>query len=140
MAFNMTSSQVLDAAKVAAKAGLKRVVLAVNLTVDESTTENLVFQEAQDIFKAADIQYTIVKYSQTRQMAEAKYPYRVTRDVLPLPCETPLSDGDLMRVLSEIFDLPKTFGSVYGLGGGSRLDAEILIYMKSQGWPERVQV
>lgn len=44
------------------------------------------------------------------------------------------------QILSEILDLPKTFGSVYGVGGGSRLDAEILIYMKSQGWPERVQV
>ena len=98
IAFNITSAQVTDAAKVAVKAGVKRVVLAVNLTIDESTSENLVFQEAQDIFKAAEIQFTIVKYSQTRQMAEAKYPYRVTRDVLPLPSETPLSDGDLMRV------------------------------------------
>jgi len=29
---------------------------------------------------------------------------------------------------------------VYGIGPGTLLDQEILIYMKSQGWPERVQV
>ena len=37
-------------------------------------------------------------------------------------------------------DLPKAYNNVYGIGPGTRLDAEILVYMKSQGWPERVQV
>lgn len=43
-------------------------------------------------------------------------------------------------MLTEIIDIPKTFNSVYGVGPGVQLDQEILIYMKSQGWPERVQV
>ena len=37
-------------------------------------------------------------------------------------------------------DIPKTFNNVYGIGPGTRLDAEISVYMKSQGWPVRVQV
>ena len=45
-----------------------------------------------------------------------------------------------MRVLVECVDLPKTFNNVYGIGPGSKLDSEILVYMKSMGWPERVQV
>jgi hypothetical protein len=39
-----------------------------------------------------------------------------------------------------VVDLPKTFDNVYGMGSGGQLDQEILVYMKSQGWPERVQV
>jgi hypothetical protein len=45
-----------------------------------------------------------------------------------------------MRVLLESIDIPKTFNSVYGIGPGTMIDSEVLIYMKSQGWPERVQV
>jgi hypothetical protein len=44
------------------------------------------------------------------------------------------------KVLSEVVDIPKTFDSVYGIGPGTALDQEILIFMKSRGWPERVQV
>jgi hypothetical protein len=43
-------------------------------------------------------------------------------------------------VLAEVVDIPKTFNSVYGIGPGTKLDAEISVYMKSQGWPVRVQV
>ncbi len=42
--------------------------------------------------------------------------------------------------MTESIDLPKSFSNVYGVGPGSQLDSEIQIYMKSQGWPERVQV
>jgi hypothetical protein len=42
--------------------------------------------------------------------------------------------------MAEIVDIPKTFNSVYGVGGGTLLDAEVHVYMKSQGWPERTQV
>jgi hypothetical protein len=42
--------------------------------------------------------------------------------------------------VTEVVDLPKSFNNVYGIGPGTRLDTEILVYMKSQGWPERVQV
>lgn len=45
-----------------------------------------------------------------------------------------------MRVLAECVDIPKAFDQVFGIGPGSKLDAEILVYMKSMGWPERVQV
>ena len=140
LAFNVSSHRVNDYAKLAVKCHLKRVVFAVNLTAEESTQENLIFDEAQSILSSAGIQYTIIKFSQMRDMAEAKYPYRIVHGVRALPNEVPLSDQDLMRVLTEVIDLPKSFNNVYGIGGGSRLDAEILIYMKSQGWPERVQV
>jgi hypothetical protein len=44
------------------------------------------------------------------------------------------------QVLSETVDLPKTYNTVYGIGPGSAIDSEILVFMKSRGWPERVQV
>ena len=37
-------------------------------------------------------------------------------------------------------DLPKTFNTVYGIGPGTALDAEIHVFMKSKGWSERIQV
>ena len=39
-----------------------------------------------------------------------------------------------------MINIPKTYGNVYGIGPGTKIDSEILVYMKSQGWPERVQV
>ena len=51
-----------------------------------------------------------------------------------------MSSDDLMRIIAEVIDLPKTFNTVYGVGAGSDVDREILSYMKSQGWPERVQI
>ena len=85
--------------------------------------------------------YTIFKYSEVRKMGEAKFPYRIVRGVLPLPTDGQvLSSDDLMRVLVESVDIPKTFNAVYGVGPGTVVDTEILVYMKSQGWPERVQV
>jgi hypothetical protein len=44
------------------------------------------------------------------------------------------------KVLSETVDLPKTYNSVYGIGPGTSIDSEILVFMKSSGWPERVQI
>ena len=137
----MSSTKVNDYANLAVKCHLKRVVLAINLsTIQEREQENLIFEEAQSILNTAGIKYTIVKYGQIRDMGEAKYPYRIVKGERMLPYEIPLSDQDLMRVLTEVVDISKTFNNVYGIGGGSRLDAEILVYMKSQGWPERVQV
>lgn len=46
----------------------------------------------------------------------------------------------LDQILAESVDIPKTYNNVYGVGAGTSLDSEILIYMKSQGWEERVQV
>ena len=43
-------------------------------------------------------------------------------------------------MLSESVDLPKTFNTVYGIGPGTALDAEIHVFMKSKGWSERIQV
>ena len=44
------------------------------------------------------------------------------------------------QVLVEIVDLPKSYNTVYGIGPGTRLDAEISVYMKAMNWPDRVQV
>ena len=85
--------------------------------------------------------YTIIKFGDVRNMAEAKYPYRIVRADAAVPeDEGMLSSGDLMRVLAEVVDLPKTFNAVYGMGKGNYIDSEIQVYMKAQGWPERVQV
>ena len=51
-----------------------------------------------------------------------------------------MSLNDLLRVISETMDIPKTYNNVYGIGPGSALDTEIMVYMKSRGWPERVQI
>ena len=69
----------------------------------------------------------------------------ITRLTLELPSPEgsmapALSSGDLMRIVSEILNIPKTYGCTYGIGPGTKVDSEILVYMKSQGWPERVQV
>ena len=91
--------------------------------------------------KTAGIDYTIVKFSSITKMGEAKFPYRIVRGDASLPTEGQmLASEDLMRVLVETVDIPKTFNSVYGIGPGTIIDSEVLVYMKSQGWPERVQV
>eukprot|EP01038_Epipyxis_sp_PR26KG_P005467 gene5467-7570_t len=143
ISLNVSSSNLLLQAKAAVNAGLKRVVFGVNVNEDEAG-ENVVFNDAKNILSVGNVIYTIIKYKNYVKMEEARFPYRIVRDVLPLPSPsekgTLLSSEDLMRVLVEIVDLPKSFNQVYGIGPGNNLDSEILIYMKSQGWPERVQV
>lgn len=164
LAFNVSTvnKQVVDYASLAAEVdGLKRVVFGVKIPSSsdsaDSTEVTQMIDEAVNILSAKGIEYTIVKFADIIQRGEAKAPYRIVRKELPLPTgnppesgkndgdqfstpSQPLSSDDLFRVLSEAVDIPKTFNNVYGIGPGSRLDAEILIYMKSRGWPERVQV
>lgn len=42
--------------------------------------------------------------------------------------------------MAECIDLPKAYKNVYGIGVGTTMDQEILVYMKARGWPEKVQV
>jgi len=140
LAFGVTSSELPSLAEIAVKQKLKRVVFAVKVDEGEKGA-GVVFESTCAILEKGGINYTIFKYSDTRKESEAKFPYRIVRGVLPLPTEgQTLSTDDLMRVLVESVDIPKTFNSVYGIGPGTVVDAEILVYMKSQGWPERVQV
>jgi uncharacterized protein YbjT (DUF2867 family) len=140
LGFNVSASEVPAAAALAIKHGIKRLVLGVYLSPDERGADN-VFADTQAQLAAAGVAFTIVKFAEVKKMGEAKFPYRIMRGELPLPGATEVSSAvsseDLMRVLCECVDLPKAFGQVYGVGPGSRLDSEILIYMKSQGWPER---
>lgn len=139
-ASSVTSTELPVYASIAAKVGLKRVVFAVNVQGVEKG-EGVTFDEAVETLKAANVVYTIFKFGAVRKMQEAKYPYRIVRGDLPLPTEgQTLSSEDLMRVLTEVVDLPKAFNSVFGIGPGTQIDSEISVYMKSQGWPERVQV
>lgn len=145
IAFNMTSADVMTSAELAAKANLKRVVFAVCLDDSERKTTDMEFKEACEKMNAAGVKYTILKYGDLQKMAEAKFPYRVQRGALELPSPEgsmapALSSGDLMRIVSEVLNIPKTYGYTYGIGPGTKVDSEILVYMKSQGWPERVQV
>jgi len=142
LAYGLVSSDLAEYSSMAVNAGLKRVVFAVKVTEEEAKASDLVFGDICSSLSNAGIQYTIIKYSIVTAMSEAKFPYRITRGSKPLPevRTTPLSSDDLMRVLVEVVDLPKTFNSVYGIGPGTQLDTEILVYMKAQGWPERVQV
>lgn len=143
LAFNVSAADLPAYARLAAQHSLKRVVLGV-FVPEELRGEDVLFADAQSTMAAAGVAFTVLKFGEVRRMGEAKYPYRLVRGALPLPGVTELSSAlsseDLMRVLAESVDLPKTFGQVYGMGPGSMLDGEILVYMKSQGWPERVQV
>jgi hypothetical protein len=140
VAYGVTSADLPAYAALAAKLKLKRAVFAVRVEGAERGAD-VAFDAPCEVLRAAGVDYTIVKYGEVRTMAEAKYPYRIVRGVLPLPAEGEgLSTGDLWRILAEVVDLPKAFNAVYGVGPGTMLDAEILVYMKAQGWPERVQV
>ena len=145
IAFNMTSAEVMTQAELAVKKNLKRVVFAVRLDDSERKTPNMEFKEACEKMDNAGVKYTILKYGDLMKMAETKFPYRVQRGALELPAPEgsmapALSSGDLMRIVSEVLNIPKTYGHTYGIGPGTKVDSEILVYMKSQGWPERVQV
>ena len=140
LAYGVTSAELPALAEVAANQKLKRVVFAVKVSEGEMGAD-VIFADVCKTLADAGVSYTLFKYSQTRKMGEAKFPYRIVRGVLPMPTEGQvLSSDDLMRVLVESVDIPKTFNAVYGVGPGSVVDAEILVYMKSQSWPERVQV
>lgn len=117
----MTSAELPIYASIAAKVGLKRVVFAVNVQGEEKG-EGMTFDEAVNTLEAANVVYTICKFGAVRKMGEAKYPYRIVRGSLALPTEgQTLSSEDLMRVLTEVVDLPKSFNSVFGIGPGSTL-------------------
>lgn len=121
IAFNVSSSDVTQYAAAAAKANLKRVVFAICLNDDEKFKSDFEFENARDILKSSGVRFTFLKYGDVRQLSEAKFPYRVVRGALPLPAqqEYSLSSGDLMRIISEVVDIPKTFDSVYGVGPGT---------------------
>jgi len=140
LAFNVSTANLPAYASVAAKAGCKRAVFGVYMDAQERG-EGVTLADAAKTLGDAGVDYTIIKFGDVRKMAEAKYPYRLVRANATLPEEEGmLSSGDLMRVLVEIVDLPKTFNSVYGMGKGNNIDSEIQVYMKAQGWPERIQV
>ena len=140
LSFNVTSSELKPLADLAIKNGLKRVVFGVRASSDEMGP-SVTYDSICSSLKDAGIDYTIVKFTSVTKMSEAKFPYRIVRGDASLPTEGKmLSSEDLMRVLIEAVDIPKTFNSVYGIGPGTIIDSEVLVYMKSQGWPERVQV
>lgn len=142
IAFNVVTSDLLGLSRKAVSSGIKRVVFAVNLKEEERRLADLEFNEACSILRDAGTDFTIIKYGDVVNFEEAKFPYRVVRGSAPLPENQDhfLCSGDLMRIITEVIDIPKTYGAVYGIGAGTKVDAEILVYMKSQGWPERVQV
>ena len=102
----------------------------------------VMFSEATEKLTKGGVDYTIIKFGadQASRMGEAKFPYRISRGELPLPQAGVILSSDDLRIISEVIDIPKTFNCVYGVGAGSDVDREILSYMKSQGWPERVQI
>jgi hypothetical protein len=152
---------------VCASSSLKRVVLSVQ--VPDSVPGDVLpeIEDAIGVFRSRPaVQFTLFKHAILDPRKESLYPYRVVRHGLPLPrtssAQSParLSSGDMSRVrcmicyqnglprntaipcaqvLAEVVDLPKSYNKVYGIGPGSALDAEIMTYMKSRGWPERIQ-
>ena len=140
MAYGLSSSDLPALAEIAVKQKMKRVVFAVKVEESEIGA-GVVFDSVCQTLSSGGVAYTIFKYGDTRKVGEAKFPFRIVRGVLPMPTEGQcLSSDDLMRIMVESMDIPKTFNAVYGVGPGTVVDAEILVYMKSQGWPERVQV
>ena len=100
-AYGISSAQVPAYANIAAKHGMKRAVFAVKMDETERGAD-VTFDAACAALSAAGVDYTIIKYGEMRPMAEAKYPYRIVRGVLPLPTEGDgLSTGDLWRVRGE---------------------------------------
>jgi len=145
--FEVSLNDLEGFARLAAELSMKRVVFAVRMETAEQMGANFMLENAASILTAAGIKYTLIKYAGDFSIrSEATFPYRIVRDALPLPQASAknrfqsLSSDDIFRVLSEVVDIPKTFDSVYGIGPGTALDQEILIFMKSRGWPERVQI
>lgn len=99
LCFNVTTTELLAYATVAAKVGLKRAIFAVNVSPEDSGA-GVTFDTAAATLSAANIAYTILKFGPVRKMDEAKYPYRIARGESALPAEGRdlLSSGDLMRV------------------------------------------
>ncbi len=136
LCIDIASNDLMTHVDIAIKNGLKRVVFGVNLAGSEAEVSDLVFTKETELLTKSGIQYTIVKYSSSNvsKIGESKVPYRIVRAGLPLPKGKILSHEDLMRIFVEIVDLPKSFNNVYGVGPGTALDTEILVYMKSQGY------
>ena len=142
LAFNVSSNDVSDYTNYAIKANIKRVVFGIYIN-DINESGSITFEKECKKLNDANVKYTFIKFgSNVRKMDEAKFPYRIVKPTSDIPVEGEgfLASGDLMRVLAEIVDLPKTFDHVYAMGSGNYIDTEIQVYMKAQGWPERVQV
>ena len=92
-------TELLVYAKIVAKVGIKRVIFAVNVPIEESG-DGVTFTSAVETLAAANIQYTIFKFGETRKIGEAKYPYRIVGGEMALPKEGNdiLSSDDLTRV------------------------------------------
>ena len=75
------------------------MVFAVNV-IGSEVGANYTFDRECKVLATANVDYTILKFSAARKMAEAKFPYRIVRGSLPLPTEEYLlSSDDLMRVI-----------------------------------------
>lgn len=141
--FDVPFDKVQLFASIAAKNCIKRLVLAVNCSANsEYRGENVTFDSAVEILKEAGVVYTLIKFSKLQTSGESKVPFRVLpgKSAFSSDTMTPPANQDLFRIMTEVVDLPKTFNGIYSLGSGSKLDSEILMYMKSQGYSERVQV
>lgn len=133
-----------DFANVAVEQKLRRVVFAVPSVGD---VDAVLFEEEVKILENAGVDFTILKYATPFQNCdEAKLPFRIVPGTSEIPKANAqnnfgkLASGDLFRVISELLDLKKSFGKVYGIGPGNVLDTEILVYMKAQGFSEHEQV
>lgn len=70
----------------------------------------------------------------TRDTVSSLLPPTATKGAVSAAKNFPsLASGDLLRILIECIDLPKTFQRVYGVGPGNALDQETLVWMKSKG-------
>ncbi len=76
LAFNITSSQLPKYTAIASKLKLSRVVFGVHLNKDEEGPD-LIFDESCDMLRSAGVNYTVIKFGETRPMEESKYPYRI---------------------------------------------------------------
>jgi hypothetical protein len=150
LAYNVTTQNLNYYATIAASAKVKRAVFGVFVETDERGPD-LTFPSACRIMEDAGVAYTIVKYGDVNRRGEGTTPYRLSRGNGPIPSTnngntgnnlpaSALSSNDLLRVLAEVIDLPRAVNQVFSMGVGNRVDAEVLVYMKSQGWPERVQI
>jgi hypothetical protein len=143
LAFNVSMLNLYDHITMAVRLQVKRVILAVNVAGRETgnnltdSTVAALFSEAAAACQSATIPlYTVIKYGEYEALEEFLRPFRivpsVSSDAIPKLAAHKLASGDLLRVLAECIDLPKTYNRVFGIGPGNALDNEILVWMKAQ--------
>lgn len=104
LAYNVSVNHITEYAKIAVEHKMKRVVFAVPVDDIDGASPQLSSAYLRPLLEPAGINFTVFKYGSLREMEEAKFPYRIVREELPIPVPSEenkfnmLSTSDLYRV------------------------------------------